>query len=95
MPSEESILREQYTTLLSDFVGAFPRIKPPDPTWWFDWMKRYDCGSIHEAIETLGQHPAKLRFSTESTCRAISALLRQIAMRRALSLPVAPGGSHE
>ena len=84
MPSQESILREQYASLLSEFTAAFPQIQPPEHTWWLDWMKRYDCGSIHEAIITLSNHHLKDKFTTASTGRAISALLREIAMRRAI-----------
>jgi hypothetical protein len=93
MASQESIIREQCASLLSDFTTAFPDIQPPDYTWWLDWMKRYDCGSIHEAIITLSQHHLKAQFTTASTGRAISALLREIAMRRAIvsSIPKVGG----
>jgi hypothetical protein len=84
MPSHEDTLRQQYTTLLSAFSAAFPNVTPPAPTWWLLWLGKYDVGDIHIAIETLGRHELKGRFTQDSTGRAISSLLRQAALRKAV-----------
>jgi len=93
MPSQEAILREQYTALLSSFTEAFPYIQPPEPKWWVGWMNRHSCAAIHTAIQTLSDHHLKERFTTDSTGRAISALLREAAMQRVVNS--VRGGSRE
>lgn len=91
MPSQEHQLREQYAALLATFTEAFPHITPPDPNWWIDWMQRYDCGAIHEAIITLARHPLRAKFTSESCGKAITSSLRQIALRRAITSPETKG----
>lgn len=88
----EAEIKRQYLTLLADFTTAFPAINPPEPHWWMLWLQRYTFSTVREAIITLSQHPAKDRFTTESTGKAISALLRQSAVRRAMTPPNATGG---
>jgi hypothetical protein len=87
MPSQESILREQYTALLAEFSASFPDLSPPDASFWFEWMKKYDSADIHSAIQTLSVHPLKHKFSSASCGRAISAMLRESALRRVLASP--------
>lgn len=84
MPSQEQSLRQQYATILAAFEAAFPSVTPPEPHWFRLWMSKYDCLDILHAIATLAQHPLKSRFSQESTGRAISSLLRNEALRRAV-----------
>jgi hypothetical protein len=87
MPSQEHILREQYTTLTAAFTKAFPHVTPPDADWWIDWMQRYDSGAIHEAIITLARHPLRAQFTQSSCGKALTSLLRQQALKRAIINP--------
>jgi len=89
MPLHEDTLREQYTTLLTAFKAAFPSIAAPVSDWWLLWFDKYPYSDIRQAIQTLDKHPLKARFTRESTGKAISALLRDAALRRAIaSAPV-------
>ncbi len=81
---EIDAIRRQYRTLLAAYSAAFPNVAPPHLDWWVIWLQKYDPDAIHEAITTLSQHPLKDRFTRESTGKAISAMLRDGAVRRAL-----------
>jgi hypothetical protein len=87
MKSQEEILRQQYSSLLTEFSAAFADIEPPASNWWGMWLQRYDISAIREAIQILSRHHLKPRFTTDSTGRAISALLRESALRRAMAPP--------
>jgi hypothetical protein len=91
MQSEEDILRQQYLNLLAEFTAAFPHIAdPPDSSWWLTWLQKYEFADVHDVIQALGTFPSpiKSRFTRESTGRAISARLRDMALRRAVTAPV-------
>jgi hypothetical protein len=90
MPSQEQKLREQYLNLITVFEAAFPGIQPPAPTWFGLWLSKYNPEDISNAIQVLEKHPLKARFTTDSTGRALSALLREAALRRAIA--IAPTG---
>jgi hypothetical protein len=86
-------LRRKYTTALAAWIAAFPGIDPPHATFWQVWFKENDACDILEAIRTLQSHsaPVRARYTTSSLARAITAMLREIALRRAIPiLPVAP-----
>jgi hypothetical protein len=92
MKTQEDILRQQYLSLLAYFSAAFPDIEPPASNWWGLWLQRYDLLDIRAAIQTLSNHHLKPRFTTESTGKAISAMLRQSALSRAMKPPSVTGG---
>lgn len=93
MAYHDSKFAAQYTDLIAAFKAAFPDINPPDPTWFAKWLREYRFGAIMDAIQTLQTHSLKAKFTTESTGKAISALLREDALRRAVAgaVPVAGG----
>jgi hypothetical protein len=80
-------IRRQYLSLLEQFSTAFPSINPPEQQWWLLWIQRFPFTDIRDAIATLSNHHLKDRFTTESTGKAITALLRESAVRRAMTLP--------
>lgn len=92
MARHQETLREQYTTLIAAFVAAFPSVQPPEPSWWMLWIDKYNFVDISAAIQRLSQHPLKSRFTQESTGRALSALLREAALRRAVIGSPSVGG---
>src|SRR6202041_1521508 len=83
-----SPLRKQYTVTHAAWTDAFPNIQPPDASWWQNWFRDNDYTDILEAIRVLRSHsaPVRARYSTESIGRAITAMLREIALRRAIPL---------
>jgi hypothetical protein len=85
--TQAEYLRQHYTALLSEFQIAFPHVQPPAPSWWGLWLQKYDPSAIHDAIQTLQNHrpEVKARFTQDSTGKAISALLREDALRRAIT----------
>jgi hypothetical protein len=85
MPSQEFQFKQDYSALVTAFNAAFPDITPPDAQWFFHWLAKYPAWSIRDAIQTLAKHPLKGRFDTESCGRAMSALLRQSALQRAIA----------
>ena len=85
MPNHEDTLQDQFANLLAIFKTNFSHIDPPAPTWWLLWMEKYDFADIPTAIEQLGRHSLKARFTTESTGKALSVLLRDKALRHALT----------
>ena len=94
MPSQEFQFKQDYSTLIAAFNAAFPNITPPEAQWFFHWLAKYPTWAIKDAIQTLAQHPMRARFTTESTGRALSALLRQSALQRAIaSAQPTPGGA--
>jgi hypothetical protein len=80
-------IRRQYLSLLADFSAAFPGITPPEQHWWLLWLQRYPFFDIRDSIQTLSKHHLKDRFTTESTGKAITALLRDSAVCRAITPP--------
>jgi hypothetical protein len=92
----EQHLKKRYETHVAEFTSAFPLIDPPAPEWWRVWLRKYPSPAISEAITKLAKHPLKSRFSTASTGRALSALLNEDAMRRAIpAVSDAPSTSGE
>ena len=85
MQSQEETLRQQYATLWAAFQTAFPTINPPDSSWWSLWLRKYEFCDIRDAIQQLSKHPLKSKFTTISTGKALSALLRESALRRAIA----------
>ena len=85
-------IRRQYLSLLADFSAAFPGITPPEQHWWLLWLQRYPFSDIRDSIQTLSKHHLKDRFTTEFTGKAITALLRDSAVRRAMMPPSVTGG---
>lgn len=83
-----SILRKQFTTARAAWIAAFPNIQPADATWWQVWFKHNDASDILEAIRILQSHsaPVRAKYTTNSISRAITAMLREIALRRAIPL---------
>jgi hypothetical protein len=88
MTPQESKFRQQYSDLIREFVSSFPGIKPPDSSWFSIWLTKYRAKDVSDAICALTKHSpsVKARFTTESIGRAISALLRDKALRNAISL---------
>ena len=84
-------VRQQYSSLLAEFSAAFPDINPPESRWWQLWLSRYPFTDIRTAIQTLSQHSMKAKFTQDSTGRAITALLRDSAIQRAVPPPSAAG----
>jgi hypothetical protein len=87
MQTHEETIRQQHLSLLAQFTAAFPGITPPEKQWFQMWIHRYHFSDITAAIETLSHHHLKHLFTTESTGKAISALLRQSAVGRAMTTP--------
>jgi len=86
-------IRQNFLFLWAEYTAAFPDITPPENHWWTLWMQRYPFEDIRDAIQTLSGHRLKDRFTTESTGRALSALLRDSAVRRAMKPPTTGGQS--
>jgi hypothetical protein len=85
MTPRELQFQQQYSNLVREFEACFPGIKPPDPSWFAIWLRDYRFQATWDAIQTLSKHQLKSRFTTESTGRALSALLRQSAVCRAIA----------
>jgi hypothetical protein len=92
MMSQEQLFARAYADTIAEFEAAFPGIKPPEPFWFSTWITKYGFRDVSVAIRTLAGHPMKARFTTESTGRALSALLRAEALRRAIPGAPASGG---
>jgi hypothetical protein len=86
-------IRQQYLSHWAEFTASFPGVTPPDNHWWTLWMQRYSFTDIRDAIQILSRHRLKPQFSTESTGKAITALLRDSAVRRAMKPPTTGGQS--
>jgi hypothetical protein len=94
MPTQFSTMRKQYTEAFAIFTEAFPNIQPPSAILWQSWFKENEYSHILEAIHTLRSHsaPVRARYTTDSVVRAINALLREIALQRAIPLSASPSG---
>jgi hypothetical protein len=90
MQTQEEVLKKQYAELLASFAEAFPQIAAPAGEWWGLWLRKYSVRDIQHAIATLQKHPLRGRFTTESTGKAITALLRENALRRVVNSGVKP-----
>jgi hypothetical protein len=89
---QEEKFRSQISDLAAAFEVAFLGIAPPEPRWFSLWLAKYPLWAIKDAIGTLSKHPLKPRFTTESCGKALSALLRAEALKRATaSVPNAGG----
>jgi hypothetical protein len=85
MVTQEQKFKNQYSDLIAAFEAAFPGVTPPESRWFFLWLAKYPVCAIKDVIHILQQHPLKAQFTTESTGRAISALLRAEALKRAVA----------
>jgi hypothetical protein len=92
MQNHEETLQDQFTNLLAIFRANFPSVDPPASHWWLLWMQKYEFADILTAIQNLGRHSFKAKFTTESTGRALSTLLRDAALRRVILGAPKPGG---
>jgi hypothetical protein len=93
MPTQFSTMRKQFTDAYAEYTEAFPNIQPPSASLWQSWFKENEYSHILEAIRTLRSHsaPVRARYTTDSVARAITALLREIALQRAIPImPAAP-----
>jgi hypothetical protein len=90
MLSHTETIKQQYVELLAEFKSNFPNVEPPEARWWVIWLSRNNPTDVHLAIEKLGKHPLKAKFTTLSTGKAISALLRDAAVVRAMEETVRP-----
>ena len=95
MVLQEQKFKNQFSDIIAAFEVAFPGITPPEPRWFTLWISKYPIWAIKDAIRQLSKHPLKDRFTTESTGKAISALLRAEALIRATSGTPKIGGGHE
>jgi hypothetical protein len=88
-----STIRKQYATALAAWTTAFPHLQHPSASWWQTWLRDNDYTDILEAIKTLQGHsaPVRARYTTDSVSRAITTLLREIALQRAI--PVVPAAA--
>lgn len=93
MLSQEFQFKQQYSNLIAEFSAAFPGITPPDAPWFFHWLEKYPAWAIKDAVQTLAKHPLKAKFTTASTGKAVSALLRTEALKRAVASVAVDGGA--
>lgn len=92
MMPREAQFQQHYSNLVREFESRFPGINPPDPSWFIIWLRDYSFRATWDAIQTLSNHSAKSKFTTTSAGKAISALLRNEAMRRAVAGAPKGGG---
>jgi|HubBroStandDraft_6_1064221.scaffolds.fasta_scaffold151715_3 hypothetical protein len=85
MISQEQQFANQFADLIAAFQAAFPNIPPPDTKWFYLWREKYPVWAIKDAIQKLAAHPLKARFTTDSCGKALSAMLRAEALKRALA----------
>jgi len=85
MLSQKFQFKHDYSALIAAFAAAFPDITPSEAQWFLHWLEKYPAWAIKDAIQTLAKHSMRARFTTESTGRAISALLRAEALKRAIT----------
>jgi len=93
MMSQEQEFKNQYLELVAVFTAAFPGIQPPDSRWMYLWLSKYQLRYIKTAIRTLALHPQRGRFTTDSTGKALSSLLRSEALKRAVAASPTTGGA--
>jgi hypothetical protein len=87
MAGQSQRYRQQYLDLLAAFNAGFPGITPPSPEWFALWLGKYSFHAILSEIQDLQTHPLKAKFTTDSIGRALSARLREGALRRAIITP--------
>jgi len=87
MTAQETEFQDQCLSIIAACKNEFPSLEPPPPVWLHQWLSRNSCQAILDAVRTLASHPAhvRARYSEESVGRAISALLRDRALRRAIT----------
>jgi hypothetical protein len=95
MLSKEFQFKKDYLEVITAYQAAFPDITPPEPGWIFNWLSKYPTSAIKDAIQDLQKHSPEVRarFTTTSTGKAISSLLRSDALNRAIADVQASGGS--
>ena len=95
MTPQELKFRQHHTDIIAAFKAAFPGVNPPDASWVQIWLTRYSFIGVLAAIQTLQNYPPHVRnrYSQESVGRAISSILRNAAINRAIaSTQSTPGG---
>jgi hypothetical protein len=85
MANQSQRYRQQYLDLLTAFESGFQGIAPPTPEWFALWLGKYGFHAILSEIQELQTHPLKSKFTTESIGRALSARLRDGALRHAIT----------
>jgi hypothetical protein len=90
MPQAELFARA-YVKVLAEFAEAFPNVQPSEIFWFEGWVRKYGFRNLSNVIKHLAVHPLKAQFTTESTGKAISALLRENAMKQAIAEATKPG----
>jgi hypothetical protein len=78
----EKVLRRQYQDIVTTLTAAFPGVPPVESVWILSWIDKYPFPDIVAAIQTLHDHSLKSKFTQQSIGRAISAMLRDAAMKR-------------
>jgi hypothetical protein len=92
MADQSTRYRQQYLDLLTAFSAGFSDIEPPAPDWWALWLTKYGFHAILSEIQDLQTHSLKAKFTTDSIGRALSARLREGALRRAIITPAPESG---
>jgi hypothetical protein len=93
MVLQEQKFKNQFSDIIAAFEAAFPDIIPPESRWITLWLGKYPVWAIKDAIRQLSKHSLKARFTTDSTGKAISALLRAESLIRATSGEPKTGGT--
>lgn len=78
----EKVLRRQYQDIVNTLTAAFPGVPLVESVWILSWIDKYPFPDIMESIQTLHDHPLKSQFTQSSIGRAISAMLRDAAMKK-------------
>jgi hypothetical protein len=86
----EKTLMRQHNDVVTTLEAAFTGVPAVESRWILLWLDKYPFSEIIGAINTLHAHPLKARFTQASVGRAISALLREGAMRRVTASLSAP-----
>ena len=82
--SQADLYRKQYLNLVEAFKSNHPDLAIPDPSVFRMWLSRYSPTDIELAMATV-----PTTFNTDSTGRAISRKLKEMALDKAV------GGSNE
>lgn len=83
MLSQEFQFKRDYAAFIAAFSAAFPTVPSPAHDWVFHWLAKYSIQNIEDAIRILAAHPLKSHFTTTSTGKALSSILRTEALNRA------------